>query len=93
MARPVLRSVDPWTLDTMESHMFSVQQIQPNVISVRLFKRKVGGLGFLVKERVSKPTHGVGRPVGWGTFQELTPRNVFVFGKRGLALESVLFQS
>ena len=45
------------------------------------------------KERVSKPTHGVGRPVGWGTFQELTPRNVFVFGKRGLALESVLFQS
>ena len=35
--------------------MFSVQQIQPNVISVRLFKRKVGGLGFLVKERVSKP--------------------------------------
>ncbi|XP_044541379.1 nitric oxide synthase, brain [Gracilinanus agilis] len=39
----------------MEDHMFSVQQIQPNVISVRLFKRKVGGLGFLVKERVSKP--------------------------------------
>ncbi|XP_007936474.1 nitric oxide synthase, brain [Orycteropus afer afer] len=39
----------------MEEHMFSVQQIQPNVISVRLFKRKVGGLGFLVKERVTKP--------------------------------------
>ncbi|XP_049553652.1 nitric oxide synthase, brain-like [Orcinus orca] len=39
----------------MENHMFSVKQIQPNVISVRLFKRKVGGLGFLVKERVSKP--------------------------------------
>lgn len=39
----------------MESQVFSVQQIQPNVISVRLFKRKVGGLGFLVKERVSKP--------------------------------------
>uniref|UniRef100_P29475-2 Isoform 2 of Nitric oxide synthase 1 n=1 Tax=Homo sapiens TaxID=9606 RepID=P29475-2 len=39
----------------MEDHMFGVQQIQPNVISVRLFKRKVGGLGFLVKERVSKP--------------------------------------
>ncbi|ELK15498.1 Nitric oxide synthase, brain [Pteropus alecto] len=39
----------------MENHTFSVQQIQPNVISVRLFKRKVGGLGFLVKERVSKP--------------------------------------
>lgn len=43
------------------------------------------------KEGVSKPTHGVGRPVGWGMFQELTPRNVFVFGKRGLAFESVLF--
>ncbi|XP_012912025.1 nitric oxide synthase, brain isoform X1 [Mustela putorius furo] len=39
----------------MESQVFSVQQIQPNVISVRLFKRKVGGLGFLVKERVNKP--------------------------------------
>ncbi|XP_045152640.1 nitric oxide synthase, brain [Echinops telfairi] len=39
----------------MEEQTFSVQQIQPNVISVRLFKRKVGGLGFLVKERVSKP--------------------------------------
>eukprot|EP00070_Physeter_catodon_P028978 XP_028335872.1 nitric oxide synthase, brain [Physeter catodon] len=39
----------------MENHTFSVKQIQPNVISVRLFKRKVGGLGFLVKERVSKP--------------------------------------
>uniref|UniRef100_A0A8B9SWB9 Nitric oxide synthase n=1 Tax=Anas platyrhynchos TaxID=8839 RepID=A0A8B9SWB9_ANAPL len=39
----------------MEEGAFSVQQIQPNVISVRLFKRKVGGLGFLVKERVSKP--------------------------------------
>lgn len=35
--------------------MFNVEQIQPNVISVRLFKRRVGGLGFLVKERVSKP--------------------------------------
>ncbi|XP_010082019.1 PREDICTED: nitric oxide synthase, brain-like, partial [Pterocles gutturalis] len=39
----------------MEENVFSVQQIQPNVISVRLFKRKVGGLGFLVKERISKP--------------------------------------
>lgn len=39
----------------MESHTLSVQQVQPNVISVRLFKRKVGGLGFLVKERVNKP--------------------------------------
>ncbi|KAM7144961.1 nitric oxide synthase 1 isoform 2-T2 [Macrochelys suwanniensis] len=39
----------------MEENVFSVQQIQPNVISVRLFKHKVGGLGFLVKERVHKP--------------------------------------
>ncbi|XP_053862824.1 nitric oxide synthase, brain [Malaclemys terrapin pileata] len=39
----------------MEENVFSVQQIQPNVISVRLFKRKVGGLGFLVKERINKP--------------------------------------
>lgn len=38
-----------------ESHVQRYKQIQPNVISVRLFKRKVGGLGFLVKERVSKP--------------------------------------
>lgn len=30
-------------------------QLQPNIISVRLFKRKIGGLGFLVKQRVSKP--------------------------------------
>uniref|UniRef100_H2UXZ9 Nitric oxide synthase n=1 Tax=Takifugu rubripes TaxID=31033 RepID=H2UXZ9_TAKRU len=33
----------------------SVCLLQPNIISVRLFKRKVGGLGFLVKQRVSKP--------------------------------------
>lgn len=33
----------------------SVCQLQPNIISVRLFKRKVGGLGFLVKQRVCKP--------------------------------------
>lgn len=39
----------------MEENVFSVQQIQPNVILVKLFKRKVGGLGFLVKERVNKP--------------------------------------
>ncbi|XP_069475308.1 nitric oxide synthase 1 [Ambystoma mexicanum] len=39
----------------MEDYEFSVQQIQPNVISVRIFKRKVGGLGFLVKQRVNKP--------------------------------------
>ncbi|KAJ1092257.1 hypothetical protein NDU88_005369 [Pleurodeles waltl] len=39
----------------MEDYEFSVQQLQPNVISVRIFKRKVGGLGFLVKQRVNKP--------------------------------------
>ncbi|KAJ6616104.1 hypothetical protein lerEdw1_015100 [Lerista edwardsae] len=39
----------------MEENVFRVQQIQPNVISVKLFKRKVGGLGFLVKERINKP--------------------------------------
>ncbi|KAM4615802.1 nitric oxide synthase 1 [Polymixia lowei] len=33
----------------------TVCQLQPNIISVRLFKRKIGGLGFLVKQRVSKP--------------------------------------
>ncbi|KAK6313507.1 nitric oxide synthase, brain isoform X1 [Coregonus clupeaformis] len=33
----------------------TVCQLQPNIISVRLFKRKVGGLGFLVKQRVCKP--------------------------------------
>ncbi|XP_006008471.1 nitric oxide synthase, brain [Latimeria chalumnae] len=33
----------------------SVQQLQPNIISVRLFKRKAGGLGFLVKQRICKP--------------------------------------
>ncbi|XP_071208413.1 nitric oxide synthase 1-like isoform X1 [Salvelinus alpinus] len=33
----------------------TVFQLQPNIISVRLFKRKLGGLGFLVKQRVSKP--------------------------------------
>uniref|UniRef100_A0A8C4TCU9 Nitric oxide synthase n=1 Tax=Erpetoichthys calabaricus TaxID=27687 RepID=A0A8C4TCU9_ERPCA len=39
----------------MEDTEFCVQQLQPNIISVRLFKRKVGGLGFLVKQRVCKP--------------------------------------
>lgn len=33
----------------------SVCQLQPNIISVRLFKRKIGGLGFLVKQRMCKP--------------------------------------
>ncbi|XP_063820406.1 nitric oxide synthase 1 isoform X2 [Pseudophryne corroboree] len=39
----------------MEEYDFNVKQLQPNVISVRLFKRKVGGLGFLVKQRRSNP--------------------------------------
>ncbi|XP_018409777.1 PREDICTED: nitric oxide synthase, brain [Nanorana parkeri] len=39
----------------MEEYDFNVKQLQPNVISVRLYKRKVGGLGFLVKQRRSKP--------------------------------------
>ncbi|XP_077456811.1 nitric oxide synthase 1 isoform X2 [Stigmatopora argus] len=39
----------------MQESEASVHQLQPNIISVRLFKRKVGGLGFLVKQRVSKP--------------------------------------
>uniref|UniRef100_A0A8C5LQZ2 Nitric oxide synthase n=1 Tax=Leptobrachium leishanense TaxID=445787 RepID=A0A8C5LQZ2_9ANUR len=39
----------------MEEFEFSVKQLQPNVISVRLYKRKVGGLGFLVKQRRSRP--------------------------------------
>ncbi|XP_078083118.1 nitric oxide synthase 1 [Mustelus asterias] len=39
----------------MEENEFHVQQLQPNIISVRLFKRKVGGLGFLVKQRVCNP--------------------------------------
>ncbi|KAA8592537.1 hypothetical protein FQN60_017992 [Etheostoma spectabile] len=39
----------------MQESEATVCQLQPNIISVRLFKRKVGGLGFLVKQRVSKP--------------------------------------
>ncbi|XP_015221897.2 nitric oxide synthase 1 isoform X1 [Lepisosteus oculatus] len=39
----------------MEDFEPCVYQLQPNIISVRLFKRKVGGLGFLVKQRVCKP--------------------------------------
>ncbi|XP_016362919.1 nitric oxide synthase 1 [Sinocyclocheilus anshuiensis] len=41
--------------DTMQESEPSVCQLQPNIISVRLFKRKIGGLGFLVKQRVCKP--------------------------------------
>lgn len=40
---------------TMQESEPSVSQLQPNIISVRLFKRKIGGLGFLVKQRVCKP--------------------------------------
>uniref|UniRef100_A0A4W3HV41 Nitric oxide synthase n=1 Tax=Callorhinchus milii TaxID=7868 RepID=A0A4W3HV41_CALMI len=39
----------------METNEFQVKQLHPNVISVRLLKRRVGGLGFLVKQRVCKP--------------------------------------
>ncbi|KAK1792259.1 hypothetical protein P4O66_012215 [Electrophorus voltai] len=39
----------------MQDPESSVCQLQPNIISVRLFKRKIGGLGFLVKQRVCKP--------------------------------------
>ncbi|XP_038619697.1 LOW QUALITY PROTEIN: nitric oxide synthase, brain [Tachyglossus aculeatus] len=39
----------------MEEALPGVQQVQPNVISVRLAKRPSGGLGFLVKERGSRP--------------------------------------
>lgn len=40
---------------TMQDTDVSVCELQPNIISVRLFKRRVGGLGFLVKQRVCKP--------------------------------------
>lgn len=40
---------------TMQDSEVSVCELQPNIISVRLFKRRVGGLGFLVKQRVCKP--------------------------------------
>ncbi|CAL1615736.1 unnamed protein product [Knipowitschia caucasica] len=43
------------TNGAMQESEPTVCQLQPNIISVRLFKRKVGGLGFLVKQRVSKP--------------------------------------
>lgn len=39
----------------MQDTEVSVCELQPNIISVRLFKRRVGGLGFLVKQRVCKP--------------------------------------
>ncbi|XP_035386188.1 nitric oxide synthase, brain [Electrophorus electricus] len=39
----------------MQDPESSVCQLQPNIISVRLFKRKIGGLGFLVKQRVCNP--------------------------------------
>lgn len=45
----------PTPTTTMQESEPSVRQLQPNIISVRLFKRKVGGLGFLVKQRVCKP--------------------------------------
>lgn len=45
-------------------------QLQPNIISVRLFKRKVGGLGFLVKQRVSKPPVVVSDLIRGGAAEE-----------------------
>lgn len=47
-----------------------VWQLQPNIISVRLFKRKVGGLGFLVKQRVSKPPVVVSDLIRGGAAEE-----------------------
>ncbi|KAF7658291.1 hypothetical protein LDENG_00014880, partial [Lucifuga dentata] len=47
-----------------------VCQLQPNIISVRLFKRKVGGLGFLVKQRVSKPPVVVSDLIRGGAAEE-----------------------
>ncbi|XP_062874328.1 nitric oxide synthase, brain [Trichomycterus rosablanca] len=39
----------------MQDSDVSVCELQPNIISVRLYKRRIGGLGFLVKQRVCKP--------------------------------------
>ncbi|TRY87492.1 hypothetical protein DNTS_035315 [Danionella cerebrum] len=50
----LLTSADAAT-STMQESEPGVCQLQPNIISVRLFKRKIGGLGFLVKQRVCKP--------------------------------------
>ncbi|XP_067861791.1 nitric oxide synthase, brain [Heptranchias perlo] len=54
----------------MEENEFHVQQLQPNIISVRLFKRKVGGLGFLVKQRVCKPPVIISDLIRGGTAEE-----------------------
>jgi nitric-oxide synthase len=48
----------------------TVCQLQPNIISVRLFKRKVGGLGFLVKQRVCKPPVIVSDLIRGGSAEE-----------------------
>ncbi|XP_067911281.1 nitric oxide synthase, brain isoform X2 [Heterodontus francisci] len=54
----------------MEENEFHVQQLQPNIISVRLFKRKVGGLGFLVKQRVCNPPVIISDIIRGGTAEE-----------------------
>ncbi|XP_078410153.1 nitric oxide synthase 1 [Cetorhinus maximus] len=54
----------------MEKNEFQVQQLQPNIISVRLFKRKVGGLGFLVKQRVCNPPVIISDIIRGGTAEE-----------------------
>eukprot|EP00061_Rhincodon_typus_P017471 g46175.t1 len=54
----------------MEENEFHVQQLQPNIISVRLYKRKVGGLGFLVKQRVCNPPVIISDIIRGGTAEE-----------------------
>lgn len=54
----------------MQESELIVWQLQPNIISVRLYKRKVGGLGFLVKQRVSKPPVVVSDLIRGGAAEE-----------------------
>ncbi|XP_038647078.1 nitric oxide synthase, brain [Scyliorhinus canicula] len=54
----------------MEENEFQVQHLYPNILSVRLFKRKVGGLGFLVKQRVRKPPVVISDIIAGGTAEE-----------------------
>ncbi|KAG7260687.1 hypothetical protein CRUP_021501 [Coryphaenoides rupestris] len=54
----------------MQESEATVCQLQPNIISVRLYKRKVGGLGFLVKQRVSKPPVMVSDLIRGGAAEE-----------------------
>ncbi|MBN3304291.1 NOS1 protein, partial [Amia calva] len=54
----------------MEEFEPCVYQLQPNIISVKLFKRKVGGLGFLVKQRVCKPPVIISDLISGGAAEE-----------------------